>query len=145
LARCQFHLQQNAQAYVPTKDLKQRVADQIRRIFNAEDRAHSEAKLAEFVKTHEKSAPKLATWAEQNIPEGLTVFGFPEASRQRLRTSNMCETLNSQIKRRTRVVGLFPNESSLLRLVTGVVIEISEEWETGKIYLQPETKKQQPN
>jgi transposase-like protein len=57
----------------------------------------------------------------------------------------MCETLNSQIKRRTRVVGLFPNESSLLRLVTGVVIEISEEWETGKIYLQPETKKRQPN
>jgi hypothetical protein len=52
---------------------------------------------------------------------------------------------NSQIKRRTRVVGLFPNESSLLRLVTGVIIEISEEWETGKIYLQPETKKQQPN
>jgi transposase-like protein len=142
--RCQFHLQQNAQAYVPTKDLKQKVADDIRRIFNAEDRAHAEAKLAGFIKTYEKSAPKLATWAEQNIPEGLTVFGFPEASRQRLRTSNMCETLNSQIKRRTRVVGLFPNESSLLRLVTGVVIEISEEWETGKIYLQPETKKQ-PN
>ena len=53
-------------------------------------------------------------------------------------------SVNSQIKRRTRVVGLFPNESSLLRLVTGVVIKISEEWETGKIYLQPETKKQ-PN
>ncbi len=53
----------------------------------------------------------------------------------------MCETLNSQIKRRTRVAGLFPNESSRLRLVTGVIIEISEEWETGKIYHQPETKK----
>jgi transposase-like protein len=143
--RCQFHLQQNAQAYVPTKDLKQKVADDIRRIFNAEDRAHAEVKLAEFVKTYEKSASKLATWAEQNIPEGLTVFSFPEASRQRLRTSNMCETLNSQIKRRTRVVGLFPNESSLLRLVTGILIEISEEWEIGKIYLQPATKKQQLN
>lgn len=57
----------------------------------------------------------------------------------------MCETLKSQIKRRTRVVGLFPNESSLLRLVTGVIIEISEEWETGKVYLPPETKKPQPN
>jgi transposase-like protein len=76
---------------------------------------------------------------------GLTVFSFPEASRQRLRTSNMCETLNSQIKRSTRVVGLFPNESSLLRLVTGILIEISEEWEIGKIYLQPATKKQQLN
>ena len=58
----------------------------------------------------------------------------------------MCETLNSQIKRRTRVVGRFPNESSLLHLVTGIVIEISEEWETGKIYLQPESQKTtQPN
>jgi transposase-like protein len=138
--RCQFHLQQNAQAYVPTKDMKQKVADDIRRIFNAEDRAHAEAKLADFVKAHGKSAPRLAAWAEQNIPEGLAVFTFPEALRKRLRTSNMCETLNSQIKRRTRVVGLFPNESSLLRLVTGVLMEISEEWETGKVYLQPETK-----
>lgn len=138
--RCQFHLQQNAQAYVPTRDLKQKVAEDIRRIFNAEDRAHADAKLAQFVETYEPTAPALATWAESNIPEGLTVFSFPEASRRRLRTSNMCETLNSQIKRRTRVVGLFPNESSLLRLVTGVLVEISEEWETGKIYLQPATK-----
>jgi transposase-like protein len=138
--RCQFHLQQNAQAYVPTKELKLKVAADIRRIFNADDRAHAEAKLADFVKAYQKSAPRLAAWAEQNIPEGLAVFSFPEASRKRLRTSNMCETLNSQIKRRTRVVGLFPNESSLLRLVTGVLMEISEEWETGKVYLQPETK-----
>ena len=54
----------------------------------------------------------------------------------------MCETLNSQTKRRTPGRWLFPfNESSLLRLVTGVLIEISEEWKTGEIYLQPETKK----
>ena len=138
--RCQFHLQQNAQAYVPTKELKLKVAADIRRIFNADDRAHAEAKLADFVKAYTKSAPRLAAWAEQNIPEGLAVFSFPEASRKRLRTSNMCETLNSQIKRRTRVVGLFPNDSSLLRLVTGVLMEISEEWETGKVYLQQETK-----
>jgi transposase-like protein len=139
--RCQFHLQQNAQAYVPTKELKQIVASDISRIFDADDRAHADAKLSVFVKTYEKSAPKLASWAEQNIPEGLSVFSFPEADRKRLRTSNMCETLNSQIKRRTRVVGLFPNESSLLRLVTGILIEISDEWEIGKIYLQPVTKK----
>ena len=93
------------------------------------------------MKTYEKSAPQLASWAEQNIPEGLSVFNFPKADRQRLRTSNMCETLNSQIKRRTRVVGLFPNESSLLRLVTGVLMEISDEWETGKLYLQPASQK----
>ena len=57
----------------------------------------------------------------------------------------MCETLNSQTKRRTPARWLFPfNESSLLRLVTGVLIEISEEWKTGEIYLQPETKKPRP-
>jgi putative transposase len=64
--RCQFHLQQNAQAYVPTKDLKPKLADDIRRLFNAEDRAHAEAKLADFVQACTKSAPKLATWAEQH-------------------------------------------------------------------------------
>ncbi len=133
--RCQFHLQQNAQAYVPTLELKAKVAAEIRVIFNAEDRAHAEEKLAAFVGKYEKRAPQLADWAEKNLPEGFTAFSFSEAARKRLRTSNMCETLNSQIKRRTRVVGLFPNEASLLRLVTGVIIEISEEWETGKVYL----------
>ena len=92
-----------------------------------------------------KSVPKLANWAEQNIPEGLTAFSFPEASRQRPRTSNMCEKLNSQIKRRTRVVGLFPNEFSLLRPVTGVHVEISEEWQTSNPISNPKPKNNQTN
>jgi transposase-like protein len=79
---------------------------------------------------------KLADWAETNIPEGFAVFSIPEEHRTKTRTSNTCETLNSQIKRRTRVVGLFPNEASLLRLVTDVLIEISETWETRKAYLK---------
>ena len=58
-----------------------------------------------------------------------------EPLRKRLRTSNMCENLNHQIKRRTRVAGLFPNENSVLRLVTAILMETSEEWETGKSYL----------
>ena len=66
-----------------------------------------------------------------------SVFAFLEAHRKRLRTSNSCENVKGQIKKRTRVVGLFPSEESLLRLVTGVLIEISETWETGKTYLTP--------
>jgi hypothetical protein len=58
----------------------------------------------------------------------------------RLRTSNACENVNGQIKERTRVVGLFPSEDSLLRLITGVLIEIAETWETGKTYLSQLTK-----
>lgn len=133
--RCQFHLQQNAQDYVTKQHLKKEVAEGIRAVFNADDRAHAEQRLETFVKTYAESQPKLAAWAEENIPEGLAVFALPEAHRKRLRTSNGCENVNAQIKRRTRVVGLFPSEESLLRLVTGVLIEISETWETGKAYL----------
>jgi transposase-like protein len=134
--RCQFHLQQNAQQYITKEDLKSKVATDIAAIFNADDRPHAEARLASFIKTYSETQSKLADWAETNIPEGFAVFSIPEAHRRKTRTSNACETLNSQIKRRTRVVGLFPNEDSLLRLVTAVLIEISETWETGKAYLK---------
>ena len=89
------------------------------------------------MKTYGESQPRLAVWAEENLPEGFAVFAFPEAHRRRLRTSNACENVSGQIKKRTRVVGLFPSKASLLRLVTGVLIEISEIWETGKTYLTP--------
>ena len=133
--RCQFHLQQNAQEYVTKQHLKSEVASAIRVIFNADNRAHAEDRLKDFVKTYATTQPKLAAWAEENLPEGFTVFAMPESHRKRLRTSNGCENVNGQIKKRTRVVGLFPSESSLLRLVTGVLTEISETWETGKAYL----------
>lgn len=133
--RCQFHLQQNAQEYVTKQHLKRKIAADIQVIFNADNRAHAEQYLKDFVEAYAQSQPKLAAWAEENLPEGFAVFAFPEAHRKRLRTSNACENVNAQIKKRTRVVGLFPSEDSLLRLVTGVLIEISETWETGKVYL----------
>jgi len=133
--RCQFHLQKNAQEYVTKQHLKSKVASDIKVIFNADDHAHAEERLNDFIKTYEETQPKLAAWAEENLPEGFAVFALPEAHRKRLRTSNACENVNGQIKKRTRVVGLFPSEDSLLRLVTGVLIEISETWETGKAYL----------
>ena len=72
---------------------------------------------------------------ETNLPEGLNVFALPETHRRRLRTSNMLERLNREIKRRTRVASLFPNEQSALRLVTAILAETSDEWETGRLYL----------
>ena len=63
--------------------------------------------------------------------------------RVKLRTTNMLEGLNKQIKRRTSVAALFPNEASALRLVSAVVMEISEEWETGKVYLSMDLKAQE--
>ena len=133
--RCQYHLQQNAQAYVPKVDMRESVAADIRTIFNADSLALAEERLRVLTQKYSKNAPQLSVWMENAIPEGLTIFGLPEHKRKRLRTSNMSENLNEQIKRRTKVAGLFPNTNSILRLVTAILMEISEEWETGKAYL----------
>jgi len=133
--RCQFHLQQNAQAYVPRQSMKSEVAEDLRRIFNAPNRVMAESYLADTIRKYEKSAPRLANWMEHNIPEGLTVFSFPPKHQRRIRTSNMLERLSREIKRRTRVVTIFPNEASCLRLITAFLMEKSEEWETGRVYL----------
>lgn len=99
--RCQFHLQQNAQAYVPKESMKAEVA----------------------------------AWMEEAVPEGLTVFGLPEPQRRFLRTSNGLERVNKELRRRFRVVGSFVSVDSCLRLASAVLMEISDEWEMGEIYL----------
>ena len=133
--RCQFHLQQNAQAYVPRLDQRATVAQDIRAILQSPDRAAAQRRLKEVVDHYAKSAPQLAAWLEESIPEGLTILSFPQAHHRRLRTSNAVERVNQEIKRRTRVARLFPNPSSLLRLVSAILVEISQDWETSKTYL----------
>jgi len=136
--RCQFHLQQNAQAYVPRLDQRFAVAEAIRTIFNSPDRPSAQQRLKEVAATYAKTAPKLAGWMEENLPQGFAIFHLPVSHQRRLRTTNALERVNMELKRRTRVAGLFPNEASLLRLVTAVLAEHSDEWETGKTYLSME-------
>jgi len=133
--RCQFHLQQNASAYVPRKDMLKEVAADIRTIFNAPDRSTAEIYLAKIVQKYEKSASQLADWLEKNIPEGLTVFDFPAEHRRRIRTTNGLERVSREIARRTRVVSIFPNEAACLRLISAILMEIDEAWQTSKVYL----------
>ena len=138
--RCQFHLQQNAQAYVPKLDQRADVAEAIRSVFNAPSRPAADLRLKEIVARYAPSAPKLSAWMEENLPQGLAVFALPTAHQKRLRTSNAIERVNQEIKRRTRVASLFPNEASLLRLVSALLAETSAEWETGKVYLNMENQ-----
>ncbi len=135
--RCQFHLQQNALHYVRKVAMRKEVAADLRTIFDAPDRHEADRRIRLEMKKYAKTAPKLTTWIEANVPEGLAVMDLPASQHRRLRTSNMLEHLSQEIKRRTRVATLFfPNEASLLRLVSAVLIEISEEWEIGKVYLR---------
>ena len=142
--RCQCHLQRNAMAYVPKVSMRKDVASDIRDIFNSPDRQDAEARLKRYVQKYSQSAPKLAEWMEQNIPEGFTVFILPRSHRRLLRTTNMLERLNEEIKRRTRVAGLFPNEPSLLRLVGALLMETDEDWQTGRRYLDMTVENETP-
>jgi putative transposase len=121
--------------------MRAEVGAELRAIFDGSDRADADRRLHLAVAKYTKTAPKLSTWLENNVPEALTVFDFPAAHRRRLRTSNLLERVNKELKRRTRVATLFPNEAALLRLVSAVLMEISEEWESEKVYLRIENSK----
>lgn len=114
------------------------MAEDIRTIFDAQDRDTAESHLKVAVKKYARIAPKLADWMEVILPEGFSVFAFPRMHQKRLRPSNILELLSQEIKRRTRVVRVFPNEDACLQLVSAVLMEFSEDWELGKIYLNVE-------
>jgi transposase-like protein len=136
--RCQFHMSQNAQHYAPKKYMREEIAFAMRNIFNSPSIEAAEAMINHTVEQFEKSAPEFVTWLEGNISEGLTCLSFPQKHRKKIRTSNGIERINREVKRRTRVAVLFPNDASALRLVTAVIMEIHEEWITGRQYLDME-------
>lgn len=133
--RCQFHLAQNAQSYAPKKSMRLEIGDVMREIFSSPTLEIAREMIRQAVEKYRTRAPEFAKWLEENIEEGLTVYQFPKEHWKKIRTSNGIERVNREIKRRTRVAVLFPNKESALRLVTGVIIEIHEEWVTGRQYL----------
>jgi transposase-like protein len=133
--RCQFHLGQNLLDHLPQGVSQPEASAELRSVFNAPNRAEADRQLDQMVKKYKPLAPKLAAWLEANVPDGLAVFGVPANHRRRLRTNNCPERLNREIKRRTRVASVFPNEASLLRLATALLMETDEEWQTERRYL----------
>jgi putative transposase len=133
--RCQFHLQQNAGAFAQKKDQRKEIASVLRQVFQAGDREKAEEQLKAAVQWASKKNPRLADWMEQNVIEGLTCFAFPESLRRRIRTTNMVERNNRELKRRTKVATLFVSEESILRLVSALLMEQDDAWLGGKKYL----------
>ena len=136
--RCQFHLAQNAIHHAPNAEIRKRIGAELRAVWNAGTLAKAEAALAELVASYRDSAPKLAKWLEENVPEGLAVFTLPEPHRRRLRSSNPMErAVQQELKRRTAKVRVFPSEDSLLRLVSAILVEIDEKWASDtKAYIK---------
>ena len=133
--RCQVHYVRNLLGMVGASKRKELGAD-LRAIFAATGREQA-LELASSVaeKWRGKGHEKVAEHVEERVEECLSCLAFPEGHRRRIRTTNGQERLNQEIKRRTRVVRIFPNREACLRLVTALAVEQSEEWVTGRRYL----------
>jgi transposase-like protein len=136
--RCQFHLAQNAIHHAPSLAIRKRIGAELRQVWNAPDPNLATESLRRLVESYRDKAAKLAAWLEDNVPDGLAVFTLPEEHRRRLRTSNPMErAIQQEIKRRTQKVRVFPNEKSLERLVSAILVEIDDKWASAdKAYIK---------
>jgi len=132
--RCQVHFSRDLMGTVGAGQRRELAAD-LREIFAATTREQAMT-LAEAVAARwEASHPAVARLIEEGVEDCLACLAFPLAHRARIRTTNGLERLNEEIKRRTRVVRIFPNADACLRLVTALCVEHSEEWISGRCYL----------
>jgi len=141
--RCQTHYQRNAGAKVPRK-ARREVHARLRDIFNAPDLPEAQERAQHLMADYRGKFPELVEWLEETIAEPLGVFALPEAHRKRLRTTNGLERYGQEVRRRSRVVRIYPNRRSCLRLVSALAMEQSEEWLTGHRYLEMALLKEEP-
>ena len=134
--RCQVHFVRNALALCGQQQRPQ-VLRLIKAVTEAATREAAQAALAVTVAELKKKAPKVARLLVESGEEILGVYALPETHRKRMRTTNMLERQNQELKRRTRVVRVFPHEQSLLRLIAALLMETNQEW-MGRIYLRME-------
>jgi putative transposase len=135
--RCQFHYAKNLLKMVAAEKRKELGAG-LREVFAAPTRETALSLAEQLADRWRESHPKVAEHIEEHIEECLSCLYFPESHRRRIRTTNGLERFNQEIKRRTRVVRIFPNREACLRLVTALAVEQSEEWLTGRRYLNME-------
>jgi transposase-like protein len=132
--RCQTHLARNICDAAP-KPLHDEVHGRLRAIFAAPDLPTARTLLDRFISTFAERAPKAVQVLERGFDDATAVLSLPAACRQRLRTNNGVERLNEEIRRRERVIRIFPNRDSAIRLIGALLLELDEQWSTGHRYL----------
>jgi transposase-like protein len=135
--RCQVHYARNLLGMVGRARRKE-LAEGLRGVFAAPSKEVALRLVSELAARWRGSHPRIAEHLEEHIEECLSCLVLPESHRRRIRTTNGLERLNQEIKRRTRVVRIFPNREACSRLVTALAVEVSEEWLTGRRYLDME-------
>lgn len=129
--RCQVHLMRNLIAHAPVR-MRTEVAQAAKRVLQAPDRAEAQRRLDEFSGAFAKSAPKAVACLEDGFDDAMAVMALPEKYRRRLKTTNMQERLNEEIRRRERVIRIFPNDLAALRMIGALLAEHNEVWQERK-------------
>ncbi|MBK6805011.1 MAG: IS256 family transposase [Betaproteobacteria bacterium] len=132
--RCYVHFLRNALDYLPRKGADD-CLQELRWLYERRDLKEAQADLAGWLKRWEQRYPRLTDWAEENIGATLTFYRLPRQHHKHLKSTNLLERLNEEIKRRTRVVRIFPNEASCLRLVRALCAETHETWLEDNRYI----------
>ena len=136
------HFLRNALDYLPRK-----VADdcllELRWLYDRRNAEEARRDLAAWLLRWQERYPKLCAWVEENIEETLTFYRLPREHHKHLKSTNMLERLNQEIKRRTHVIRIFPNEESALRLIRALTVEIHEDWIEAHRYLNMEMLREQ--
>ena len=135
--RCRVHWTRNALAYVP-KAHQTMVAAGLRQAFQQPDQAAARASLSHFADQLHNRWPKLKVFVDDSLDDVLAYMSFPAQHRTKLHSTNPLERLNKEIKRRADVVGIFPNEDSIRRLIGAVLLEANDEWQLQHRYMQIE-------
>jgi putative transposase len=131
--RCQTHLAGDVLEAAP-KGLRHELHAQLRALFEAPDLPTARVLLQNVLQTYTTRAPKALAILEAGFDDATAVLALPEPYRRRLRTSNGMERLNEEVRRRERVIRIFPNRESALRLLGAVLLERHEQWMTGHRY-----------
>jgi transposase-like protein len=140
--RCYVHFLRNALDYLPRKADDDCLLE-LRWLYDRRDLEEARRDLAAWLKRWQDKYPKLCAWVEGNIEETFTFYRLPRQHHKHLKSTNMLERLNEELKRRTHVIRIFPNEASCLRLVRALAIERHEEWLEAARYLDMEPLREQ--
>lgn len=132
--RCQTHFSRNVLDKAPKK-YQPELRDSLNRIYNAKDEKDARELLAKTIQEFEGVAPKASRILEEGFDDVIAVMYLPEKYRRKLRTSNGLERLNEEIRRRDRVIRIYPNEASAIRLIGAILMEVDERWTSGRKYM----------
>lgn len=135
--RCKVHFMRNILARIPSKD-KGVFAEKLKQIWLQPDMDTAQAYAEILMDEYEARYPEALKILEDGIEDSLQFYSFKQMDHRKISSTNMLERLNREIRRRTTVVGVFPNMDSYIRLVTSHLIEYSEDWSAGKAYIHPE-------